>query len=243
MVEPRSRTVPSFERFVVTRGAIEAVEACRSLASGHADAPRLLLLHGSQGSGKTHLLHSITCAIRDRDPSIPIVETSATDLVQEMTAALRRGKAADLEQLWPQGAMVTIDDLHVLTGMAVTQREVGRLFVAAVERGSRLVCATGTPAEIPDVVTAVRAHSAVRFVALRGPSRADMRRILAGMARAEGLRLTAKALNSLAAGCRGDVRRAVSAITHQRFEAARRDPGLRPKAIDAGRGERPARTS
>jgi chromosomal replication initiator protein len=220
MAEPRSRTGLSFERFVVTRGAIEAVESCRSLASGHADAPRLLLLHGSSGSGKTHLLHSITSAIRDRDPSIPIVETSATDVVQEMTAALRRGKAADLEQLWPQGAVVTIDDLHVLTGQAMTQREVGRLFVAALERGSRLVCATGGLAEIPAVITAVRAHSGVRFVALRRPSRADMRRILAGMARAEGLRLPAKALRSLAAGCRGDVRRAVSAITHQRFETA-----------------------
>lgn len=232
MAEPRSRTVLSFERFVVTRGAIEAVESCRSLALGRADAPRLLLLHGSQGSGKTHLLHSITCAIRDRDPSMAIVETSATDLVQEMTAALRRGQAADLEQLWPQGALVTIDDLHVLTGKAMAQREVGRLFVAAVERGLRLVCATGSLAEVPDLVTAVRAHSGVRFVALRRPSGADMRRILAGMARTEGLRLTAKALISLAAGCRGDVRRAVSAIAHERFEAARRDPG--PAVTPAG---------
>ena len=232
MTEPLSRTVLTFERFVVTRGAIEAVESCRSLASGHSDAPRLLLLHGSLGSGKTHLLHSITHAIRDRAPSMRIVETTATDLVQEMTAALRRDKPAELELLWPQGALVTIDDLHVLTGKAMTQREVGRLFIAAVERGCRLVCATGSLAEIPAVITALRAHAGVRFVALRRPSRADMRRILAGMARAEGLRLTAKTLSSLAAGCRGDVRRAVSAITHQRFQAARRDPG--PAIAPAG---------
>lgn len=232
MAEPRSRTVLTFERFVVTSGAIEAVECARSLASGRAGAPRLLLLHGSLGSGKTHLLRSIISAIRDRDPSMAVVETSATDLVQEMTTALRSGRAADLENLWPQGAMVTIDDLHVLTGMPAAQREVGRLFAAAVERGCRLVCATSSPADIPDVITAVRALSGVRFVAVLRPSGADMRRILVGMARAEGLRLSARVLTSRAAGCRGDVRRAVSAIAHERFEAARRDPG--PAVAPAG---------
>jgi chromosomal replication initiator protein len=217
--------VLTFEQFVTTRGAAKALELSTALASGQTDAPRLLLLHGPPGVGKTHLLHSIAHDVNIRRPSIPVVQTSAVELIEEMTARLHRDRTSDLQPRWAPNAVVTIDDLHILTDRIATQREVGRVVRTALERGARLACAAGCPlSAIATLIGALREVVGARLVRLYRPGSTDIRRILREMARVEGLSLRAKALASMAAQCRGDVRRAASAITRQRFEAARRDP-------------------
>jgi len=104
----------TFGHFVATRGSTQALEQSMALASGRPDGPRLLLLYGRPGVGKTHLLRAIAQSVRLRSSSFPVVHTTATDLVQAMIAQLRRYRAVDVDQLWPPNAIVTIDDLHVL---------------------------------------------------------------------------------------------------------------------------------
>lgn len=217
----RPDAVHSFGTFIATAAAIEALDLCRALAGTGPDGPRLLLLHGPPGSGKTHLLHAILHALQGREPSVAVLRTSAVECLQNLVAALRLDETADLRRLWPSGGVVTIDDLHVLSGKAATQREIGRQFGAALERGSRLACAVGCLDEVPQLIDAVRGLPGARLAELTRPSHRDMRRILDAMARAEGWLLSPDALDSMAAACPGDIRRAASAIARHRFDASR----------------------
>lgn len=53
-----------------------------------------------------------------------VMQTSATELVEEMIALLRRDLAADRRQFWAATGLVTVDDLHVLKkeGLALPAR-------------------------------------------------------------------------------------------------------------------------
>lgn len=62
----RPDAVHSVDTFIATPAAIEALDLCRALAGTGPDTPRLLLLHGPPGSGKTHLPHSIRHALHGR---------------------------------------------------------------------------------------------------------------------------------------------------------------------------------
>lgn len=218
MTELPANFLSSFDTFIATPAAIQALDLSRALAARLPDGPRLLLLHGPPGSGKTHLLHAIIHAVQERDPSAAVLRTSALECVQDLIAALRPDEAGDLPRPWPPRGVVTIDDLHILSGKPATQREVGRVFGAALDRGSRLACAVGRLDEIPQIIEAVRGLPGARLAELPRPSHRDMRRILDSMARAEGWLLSPETLDSMASACRGDVRRAASAMARQRFE-------------------------
>ena len=184
----------------------------------------LLLLHGPPGVGKTHLLKLILRLVRAWQGSAPIVHTSAAELVQELTAAIRREQPAAIRHKYAQAELVAVDDLHVLAGKPATQSEIAALLKAALDSGARLACTAGCPpAEIPELSAALRALPTARLVELRRPNDEEMRQILAAMAPAEGLKLSAKTIAAIAPRCGGDVRRAVGALAQFRFEQSR-DP-------------------
>jgi chromosomal replication initiator protein len=219
MTPCRPHAVHSFETFIATAAAVEALDLCRTFAGTGPDAPRLLVLHGPPGSGKTHLLQAILHAIHERDPSLAVLRTSSMECVHDLVAELRPADA-HLPRLWPAGSVVTIDDLHVLSGKPATQTEIGRQIRSAIEGGSRLACSVGRLDEVPQLMDTVRGFPSVRLAALARPGERDMAHILDVMARAEGWSLSPESLASMAAACQGDVRHAASAITRLRFEAS-----------------------
>ena len=79
----------TFDRFTLTRGSREALELAKAMAAGSARAPRLLLLYGAPGVGKTHLLQAILHQARVRQPRGSFTHTNAAELVLELMSALR----------------------------------------------------------------------------------------------------------------------------------------------------------
>lgn len=196
----------------------EARALATALVSRQPGAPRLLLLLGPPGVGKTHLLRSVVRQARSRASAGSIVRTHGSELLQELVAALRRGDATSLQRRYAQAELLAVDDLHVLAGKTVTQREVALLLKAAVDGGARVVCAAGCrPAEVPVLAAALRELPVARVVEMRRPGQADMRRILSVMGRTAGLRLTRETVSSLAQDCRGDVGRAIGALVRLEF--------------------------
>jgi len=207
-----------FDRFIPTRGSREAFEQARGLAQGAEEAPRLLFLHGAPGVGKTHLLRSVLKAVQARQPSASVVRWTGAELRQELVDALRNESIASLRSTWARADVVALDDLHVLAGMPMTQREVAALLGVATNGGARVVCAAGCePTALSVLAAALRALPGARQLLLRPPSGREMRRIVLGMATAKRIRVGREALASIAAAARGDVRRAAGALSRYRF--------------------------
>ena len=206
----------AFESFVPGPASAEAFGFATALAE-ESGGPRLLLLYGPPGVGKTHLLRAILDRVRRRYPAALIAEMTAVELVQHMLG--RRDK--DLARLEPQpekADWLVVDDLHVLAGMPITQSEAGRLLMTVVDRGGRVACASGGPAfRIQTLVEAVQRLTAARVVAVGPPRPQEIRRILALHAAAAGLRPSRDTLAALAGQAVGDVRVAMGALARLRF--------------------------
>jgi chromosomal replication initiation ATPase DnaA len=169
----------TFDCFTPTRGVRRALALGMALAEETPDAPRLLLLHGPPGVGKTHLLRAIINLRMARQPRRSLILFEASHLVQQWVADLKGDPEAARHRRLEWTGLVAIDDPHALAGKPVTQREVARTLEGTVTHGGRVACAMGgSPAEILDV-----------------------------MARAEHLTLRRETLAAIADRCEGDVRR------------------------------------
>jgi len=210
------RPEQTFADFVSGPTFSDAFEAATALARAQPGAPRFLLLCGPPAVGKTHLLRAIVECTRKRRPAASIAEVTAAVLVERMLAGLAEGSSRF--ELQPAELLV-VDDLHILSGKARTQIEMGHLFRTVLDRGGRVACASGgSVSRIQVLPEAVRRLTTAKVVELTPPTPQEIRRILLRHATASGLRLRAPTTAILADQARGDVRRAIGALTRMRFE-------------------------
>jgi chromosomal replication initiator protein len=213
-------TRPTFDDYVATRHSTRALQLATALALDRPEAPRLLMLFGPPGVGKTHLLRSITHLARARTSSI--LQTDGDRLVRDLVVAPSRDDPAGLLRKYADARLVAVDDLHVLAGKPVTQTEVARLLKKVVDGGARVVGAAGCrPGEIPAFAAGLERLRDIRLIEMGRPSSDDMRLILAALGRTAGLRLGQGVLSSVAGRCGGDVRRGIGALVRLRFDQSR----------------------
>jgi chromosomal replication initiation ATPase DnaA len=118
----------------------------------------------------------------------------------------------------------------------VMQRELGRLLTTVAESGTRIVCATGGRlADLRELTAALRRRPGFAFAALKRPSARDLRRILTGTAAETGAQPQPAAWRTIAASSRGDVPRAVGALTRYGFVQSLR-PARSPELPLGSRG-------
>ena len=213
-----------FDCFIPDSASAAALAAAMSLARRESHGPRLLLLSGPPGVGKTHLLAAILGFTRRQHPSAVAVATTGAEWVADMVSAFRDGRQASVVT-YADGDLLVVDDLQMLAGKDVTQAEVGRLLKAAVDRDGRVACATsGTLTRLPVLADAVRALGSARLIEMQRPKRTALRRILTMRAAAAGMKVSAATLTCLVDHGRGDVRRAMGALNRLRFENSLRSP-------------------
>ncbi len=216
----RLRPDQTFEAFVPSPTSAVAFGLATALAGAQSDAPRLLLLCGPPGVGKTHLLRAIVARAFRQSRSGLIIQMTAADLIQRLLAGLAEGSS---RFPLPPADLLVVDDLHVLSDKARTQVEVGRLFQTLVDRGGRVACASGgAVARIQVLAEAVERLKGGKVIEIGPPTPQEMRRILLRHTTALGLRLRAPTTTVLADQARGDVRRAIGAVTRLQFEQSLR---------------------
>jgi len=207
--------------FVSTAQSREALALATALVAGRVDAPRVLVLVGASGVGKTHLLRWIVRQARSQRPAARVLRTDGRGLIEELVAAVRHGDRPTLRLRYAQAQIVVVDDLHVLMERPVTQKEVAALLKTALDAGTRVLCAAGCPAAaIPVLAAALTKLTGARIVELQRPDVRDMRRVLAVVGRKAGLRLTRRHATSIARRSHGDVGRAIGALHCLGFQQA-----------------------
>ena len=142
----------TFDSFVTGRPNELAVAAARRLADTGEAGFNPLFLYGGVGLGKTHLMHAIAWAVRERDPGASVLYLSAERFMFHFVAALRERKMMDFKEAFRSVDLLMVDDVQFIAGKNSTQEEFFHTFNALVDQGKQIVIsADRSPGEIRDL--------------------------------------------------------------------------------------------
>jgi chromosomal replication initiator protein len=141
----------TFDTFVVGKPN-EFAHACARRVAERPAMPGFnpLFLYGGVGLGKTHLMHAIAWAIRERgvqDGRAPlsVAYMSAEKFMYRFIAALRSQSTMEFKESLRSVDVLLIDDLQFLIGKDNTQEEFFHTFNALVDAGKQIIVSSDKP--------------------------------------------------------------------------------------------------
>lgn len=150
----------TFNHFIKGPGNRVACTACEAAAEASGSAYNPLFLHGDVGLGKTHLLHSIAHAVRERRHAHPIY-ASAERFAIDLTQAIRRQRTSAFRDVYRQADILLLDDVHFLEHKAAIAEELVHTFDALYDRRKQIVVASDRP---PNELTGLESRLVSRFL-------------------------------------------------------------------------------
>lgn len=210
----------TFESFVRVPSGARPYRLCRAFARSVADGPRVLLLHGPTGTGKSHLLHAVERGIRGQRPGARIVTMMAGDLAHIFVEAVRADRTVDLETSYGNVDLLVVDDLQALMMKLATQEALGASLGRVVSNGAILIgAATAPPRALAPLRAAIEGRWPVRQCVVNPATVRETRVILRTLAARESVSISASMVARVARRMRGDVRRAVGALNQLQAES------------------------
>lgn len=153
---------PSFTRAEFEVGAANqlAVHAADAVIAAPATRYNPLVITGSSGVGKTHLLHAIGNAIAEASGGETRVAcVHAQVLVDELIAAIQDGSVERWRNRFRAADVLLVDDIQFLAGKERTQDEFFLVFNALTEAGKQIVLASDRGvADIPELAARLRSR-------------------------------------------------------------------------------------
>ena len=178
---PRDRF--TFDNFVVGASNELAMAVARQVASqcGSGRAPQYnpIIIHGSNGMGKTHLLYAIENAVRENHPDKRMRFISAENFVSTFVASVRgqgrEGIAAFKASLRDVDLLV-IDDAHFIAGKPGSQEELLHTLVSLVDSGKQiLIAADRHPDKIEKATERLKSYMSSGLVCKIGAADYELR--------------------------------------------------------------------
>jgi chromosomal replication initiator protein len=165
--------------------------AASQIAQKPGDAYNPLLLYGSTGLGKTHLLHAIGNKIREQNPSTKVLYLDSERFVSDMIKALRHGAIDNFKKHYRSAGALLIDDIQFFAGKKSTQEEFFHTFNALLDSKQQIVL---TCDRYPKEVEGLEARLRSRFgwgltVAIEPPDFETRVAILMNKAQERGVQL------------------------------------------------------
>jgi chromosomal replication initiator protein len=141
-----------FDSFVTGSSNRLAVAAAKAVADAPGVLYNPLFVYGASGLGKTHLMHAVGHAARDKQPSLDVEYVALDDYMEEFHQALQGGRLDTFKRRFESAGVLLLDDVQFLTGRAEVQGELLRLFNVLQGRGTQIVMTSDRPPEeIADV--------------------------------------------------------------------------------------------
>jgi chromosomal replication initiator protein len=186
-LDPRYR----FDNFVLGKSNELGFAAASQIAQKPGDAYNPLLLYGSTGLGKTHLLHAIGNLIREQSPSTKVLYLDSERFVSDMIRALRHGAIDNFKKHYRSAGALLIDDIQFFAGKKSSQEEFFHTFNTLLDSNQQIVL---TCDRYPKEVEGLEARLRSRFgwgltVAIEPPDFETRVAILMNKAQEKGIQL------------------------------------------------------
>lgn len=137
------RTFESFEEGVSNKIAI----ALAKRMANDASSGEILLLHGLNGVGKTHLLAAIANQSLATQPKRKVVSLTAQRFLNLFQSALRDKDTGPFKEGLRAADILIIDDIQLICGKIATQEEFFQTILELLSRGKNIVCSADVPPE------------------------------------------------------------------------------------------------
>jgi chromosomal replication initiator protein len=129
----------TFERFVVGKSNELAHAAARRVAEADSISFNPLFLYGGVGLGKTHLMHAIAWAIREKRPELKVLYLSAEHFMYKFVQSLKFKDTISFKQIFRSVDVLMVDDVQFISGKESTQEEFFHTFNALIEQQKQIV--------------------------------------------------------------------------------------------------------
>lgn len=149
-----------FENFVLGKSNELAFAAAKQVAQNPGTVYNPLLLYGSTGLGKTHLLHAAGRYIAQTNPDAQVIYLHSEKFVSEMIQALRRNSIDDFKRRYRSADTLLIDDIQFFAGKDRSQEEFFHTFNTLLESRQQIIL---TCDRYPKEVDGIEARLRSRF--------------------------------------------------------------------------------
>lgn len=135
----------TFSNFIVGPSNTFAHAAAMAVAEKPAVAYNPLLIYGSSGLGKTHLLYAIGNRIKKNNPEMRIQYAKGDEFITELVQAISNATTAEFKQKYRHADVLLIDDVQFIAGKNSTQEEFFHTFNALYEDHKQIVLISDRP--------------------------------------------------------------------------------------------------
>ncbi|MBD5151233.1 MAG: chromosomal replication initiator protein DnaA [Oscillibacter sp.] len=136
----------TFETFVVGSSNKLAYSAAHSVADAPGQSYNPLLIYGSSGLGKTHLLYAIAHVIHQKNPSAKILYIKGDEFINDFIETVRSGRSMnDFRVKYREADLMLVDDIQFVAGKVETQNEFFHTFNTLYESKKQIVLTSDRP--------------------------------------------------------------------------------------------------
>ena len=149
----------TFDNFVEGKSNELAKAASFQVSENVGRAYNPLLIYGSSGLGKTHLMHAIGNAILARKPSLNIVYVHSEKFVQDMVKALQQNTINVFKEYYRNLDVLLIDDIQFFASKERSQEEFFHTFNTLLEKKHQVVLTSDKyPKEIANLAERLKSR-------------------------------------------------------------------------------------
>ena len=136
----------TFDTFVVGPSNQLACSAARAVADAPGRRYNPLVIYGSSGLGKTHLLYAIAHEIRRQSPSARILYIKGDEFINDFIETVRSGRSMnDFRIKYREADLMLVDDIQFVAGKVETQNEFFHTFNTLYESKKQIVLTSDRP--------------------------------------------------------------------------------------------------
>ncbi len=149
----------TFENFVEGKSNELAKAASFQVSENTGRAYNPLLIYGSSGLGKTHLMHAIGNAILAKKPTLNIVYVHSEKFVQDMVKALQQNTINIFKDYYRNLDVLLIDDIQFFASKERSQEEFFHTFNTLLEKKHQVVLTSDKyPKEIANLADRLKSR-------------------------------------------------------------------------------------